>query len=331
MTAPFVERRKTPRTGPATAVIALGGNALAPSGEPSTIYDQFRHARESLAPIVELALAGWNVCLVHGNGPQVGDEMVRQEAARGEASPLPLGVLVADTAGWIGYMVQQSIYNALRRANSPRKVATIITQVLVDPKDRALKEPTKFIGRALTPERAAELEKEGFKVKPDGRKSLRRVVGSPVPQSIHELESIRLLLDAGTIVIACGGGGVPVYEHKTLGLEGIDAVVDKDLVSAVLARDLGAKLLLILTDVDAVYADWGTPQQRPLRTISVDEATAMDKARAFGEGSMAPKIRAAVDFVRRTGGRAIITALDRGHDAVHGKAGTTITATPENE
>jgi carbamate kinase len=331
MTQPFVERRKAPRVGPATAVIALGGNALAPSGEKSTIYDQFRHARESLAPIVELALAGWNVCVVHGNGPQVGDEMVRQEAAKGEASPLPLGVLVADTAGWIGYMVQQSIYNALRKAKSPRRVATIITQVLVDPKDKALKDPTKFIGRALTPQRAAELEKEGFKVKPDGHKKLRRVVGSPVPKSIHELESIRQLLDSGTIVIACGGGGVPVYEHKTLGLEGIDAVVDKDLVSAVLARDLGAKMLLILTDVDAVYADWGTPQQRPLRRISVDEATAMDKAGAFGEGSMAPKIRAAVDFVRRTGGRAIITALDRGRDAVHGTAGTTITATSENE
>jgi carbamate kinase len=324
VTQPFTERRKEPRKGPATAVIALGGNALAPSGQKSTIYDQFRHARESLAPIVELALGGWNVCVVHGNGPQVGDEMVRQEAAKDEASPLPLGVLVADTAGWIGYMVQQSLDNALHRAKSPRRVATIITQVLVDPKDKALRDPTKFIGRALTPQRAAELENEGFKVKLDGRKNLRRVVGSPVPQAVHELESIRLLLEAGTIVIACGGGGVPVYQHKTLGLEGIDAVVDKDLVSAVLARDLGAKLLLILTDVDAVYADWGTPQQRPLNRISIDDAVAMDKAGAFGEGSMAPKIRAAVDFVRRTGGRAIITALDRGRDAVHGKAGTTI-------
>jgi carbamate kinase len=325
VTQPFIERRKAPRTTPATAVIALGGNALAPTGEKSTIYDQFRHARESLGPIVDLALAGWNVCVVHGNGPQVGDEMVRQELARDAASPLPLGVLVADTAGWIGYMIQQSIYNALRKAQSVRNVATIVTQVIVDPKDKALQDPTKFIGQALTPERAAELEKEGFRVKTDGNKRRRRVVGSPVPLAIHELESIRTLLDSGTVVIACGGGGVPVYEHPTLGLEGIDAVVDKDLVSAVLARDLGAKLLLILTDVDAVYADWGTPRQRALPRISIDEAVAMDKAGAFGEGSMAPKIRAAVDFVRRTGGRAIITALDRGRDAVHGKAGTTIT------
>src|SRR3954469_3573674 len=325
MTTPPFERRKTPRVAPATAVIALGGNALAPSGEKSTIYDQFRHARESLAPIVELAVGGWNVCVVHGNGPQVGDEMVRQEAAKDEANPFPLGVLVADTAGWIGYMIQQSLYNALRNAGSTRSVVTIITQILVDPKDPALQDPTKFIGRPLTKERAAELEKEGFKVKPDGRKNLRRVVGSPVPKAIHELASIRQLLESGTIVIACGGGGVPVYEHPSLGLEGIDAVVDKDLVSAVLARDLGAQLLLILTDVDAVYADWGTPNQRALPRISIDEAATMDKAGAFGEGSMAPKIRAAADFVRRTGGRAIITALDRGRDAVHGKAGTTIT------
>ena len=314
-----------------TAVIALGGNALAPSGEEATIYDQFRHTRESLAPIVELALSGWNVCIVHGNGPQVGDEMMRNELARDEASPLPLGVLVAATAGWIGYMIQQSIDNALRQAGSPRRVATIVTQVLVDPTDEALHQPSKFIGRELTTERAAELEAEGFAMKPDGRGKLRRVVGSPKPQAIHELETIRQLVTAGTIVIACGGGGVPVYMHPTLGLEGIDAVIDKDLGAAVLARDLGATMLLILTDVDAVYADWRTPQQRPLRHLSVNDAEQMDKAGAFGEGSMAPKIRAAIDFVRRTGGRAIITSLDCGRDAVRGEAGTTITTESEIE
>ena len=319
------ESARRVEAGNPTAVVALGGNALAPSQEESSIYDQFRHTRESLAPIVELALSGWNVCVVHGNGPQVGDELMRQEAARDEASPLPLGVLVAATAGWIGYMIQQSIENALDKAKSRRRVATIITQVLVDATDDALHHPTKFIGRVLTAERTAELEADGFVVKPDGRGRLRRVVGSPAPIAIHELETIRQLVAAGTIVVACGGGGVPVYRHPSLGLEGIDAVVDKDLAAAVLARDLGATLLLILTDVDAVYADWGTPKQRPLRNLSADEAQAMDKAGAFGEGSMAPKIRAAIDFVRRTGGRAIITALARGRDAVHGEAGTTIT------
>ena len=311
-------------------MIALGGNALARAGEPATIYNQFRHTRESLGPIVELVLAGWNVCVVHGNGPQVGDELMRQEIARDEAVPLPLGVLVAATAGWIGYMIQQSIDNALRRANSPRRVATIVTQVLVNARDAALKNPTKFIGRELDATHRAALEAEGYVIKADGNGRLRRVVGSPAPQSIHELETIRQLVTSGTVVIACGGGGVPVYRHKTLGLEGIDAVVDKDLAAATLARDLGASLLLILTDVDAVYADWGTPKQRPLPRLTVADAERMDKAGAFGEGSMAPKIRAAIDFVRRTGGRAIITALEKGRDAVHGEAGTTITLT-ENE
>ena len=309
-----------------TAVIALGGNALAPAGEKSTIYDQFRHARESLGPIVDLAHDGWNLCVVHGNGPQVGDELVRNEQARREASPLPLGVLVAATAGWIGYMVQQSIENALRRAGSQRDVATIITQVQVRADDPALKHPTKYIGQALSAERADELRREGHAVKEDGRGNLRRVVGSPEPQAIHELRIIRRLVEDGTIVIACGGGGVPVYDDPEKGWEGIDAVVDKDLAAAVLARDLGATLLLIMTDVDAVYADWGTPRQRPLRRLTADEAAQMDRTGAFGEGSMAPKIRAAIDFARRTGGRAIITELSRGREAVRGLAGTTITA-----
>ena len=308
-----------------TAVIALGGNALAPAGEKSTIYDQFRHTRESLGPIVDLARDGWNLCVVHGNGPQVGDELVRNESARLEASPLPLGVLVAATAGWIGYMIQQSIENALPRG-ATRDVATVITQVEVRADDPALANPTKFIGQPLSEARAEELRSEGRVVKLDGRGHLRRVVGSPAPQAIHELRVIKQLVDQGTLVIACGGGGTPVYVDPVKGWEGIDAVVDKDLAAAVLARDLGAALLLILTDVDAVYADWGTPQQRPLRRLTADEAEEMDRAGAFGEGSMAPKIRAAIDFARRTGGRAIITELSRGREAVRGEAGTTITA-----
>ncbi|HUX35398.1 MAG TPA: carbamate kinase, partial [Gemmatimonadaceae bacterium] len=242
-----------------TAIVAIGGNALAPQGEHCTISDQFRHTRESLIPIVDLVLAGWNVCVVHGNGPQVGDELVRNELARRDASPLPLGVLVAETAGWIGYMIQQSLDNALRAAGHPREVVTVITQVHVDRHDPALQVPTKFIGHALTPERARQVEAEGYSVKPDGGGRLRRVVGSPAPLAVHEANVVRRLLDAGTVVIACGGGGAPIYDDPSLGWEGVDAVVDKDLAAAVLARDLGAELLLILTDVDAVYADWGTP------------------------------------------------------------------------
>lgn len=304
-------------------MIALGGNALAP-GERSNIHDQFRHTRESLGPIVDLALDGWNVCLVHGNGPQVGDELVRQELARYNAPPLPLGVLVAATAGWIGYMIQQSLENALRRLQSARRVATIVTQVQVDPNDPALREPTKFIGRALSEKRAAELTQEGHVIKKDARGRLRRVVGSPRPIAIHELAVIKSLVEAGVLVIAVGGGGAPIYDDPRLGWEGIDAVVDKDLAAAVLARDLGAELLLILTDVDAVYLDWGKPTKRPITRMTADEAERFDRDGQFGEGSMAPKIRAAVDFVRRTGGRAVITELRQGRDAVRGRAGTTI-------
>ncbi|MDQ2667592.1 MAG: carbamate kinase [Gemmatimonadota bacterium] len=322
MVAPATEHP----TSAQTAVIAIGGNALSPAGERSTIHDQFRHTRESLDPIVDLALDGWNLCVVHGNGPQVGEELSRNEIARAEASPLPLGVLVAATAGWIGYMIQQSIENALRRVGSKRNVVTIITQVQVRVDDPALRNPTKFIGRKLSEDRQAELRREGLEVGLDGNGNWRRVVGSPAPQAVHELDVIQRLVAAGTIVIACGGGGAPIYEHPVTGWEGIDAVVDKDLAAAVLARDLGAALLLILTDVDAVYADWGTPAQRPLRTLTVSAAEELDREGAFGEGSMAPKIRAAIDFARRTGGRAIITELSRGREAVRGEAGTTITA-----
>jgi carbamate kinase len=242
---------------------------------------------------------------------------------------LPLGVLVAATAGWIGYMIQQSLENALRRAGTPREVVTIITQVQVRKDDPALTNPTKFVGQALSPERAAEVQREGHSVKPDGRGQLRRVVGSPAPQAVHELSTIRRLLREGTLVIACGGGGAPIYEDPQRGWEGIDAVIDKDLVAAVLARDVGAQLLLIITDVDAVYVGWGTPEQKPLRRLTLAEAERLDRAGEFGEGSMAPKIRAAVDFVRRTNGRAIITELHRGREAIRGEAGTTITAEQE--
>ncbi len=312
-----------------TAVIAVGGNALSPAGERSTIHDQFRHTRQSLVPVVDLALDGWNVCLVHGNGPQVGDALVRNEVARAEVSPLPLGVLVAATAGWIGYMIQQSLENALREAGSEREVAVVITQVHTAPDDPALMSPAKFIGHGIPEERAGELMAEGVAIKQDARGRWRRVVGSPYPLAVHEIGVIRRLVEGGTLVIACGGGGVPVFRHPQFGVEGLDAVIDKDFAASVLARDLDASLLLILTDVDAVYVDYGTPRQRALSRLSTVEAEQLDVAGALGEGSMAPKVRAALDFVRRTGGRAIITELSRGREAVRGNAGTTITMEKE--
>jgi len=307
-----------------TAVIAVGGNALSPPGEHSTIADQFRHTRESLGPIVDFALDGWRVVVVHGNGPQVGDELVRNEKARSEVAPLPLGVLVAGTAGWIGYMLQQSLENALRKAGNSRDVVTVLTQVEVAADDPALKDPKKFIGHGLSAVRARELRAQGHAVKKDAKGRFRRVVGSPRPLAIHELATIRTLLERDTVVIACGGGGVPIYRDAALGLEGVDAVVDKDLAAAVLARELAAELFLILTDVDAVYTGWGTEQQRAINSMSVSEADRLAGEGAFGEGSMAPKVAAAADYVRRTKGRAIITELSKGRAAVQGVGGTEI-------
>ena len=307
-----------------TAVIAIGGNALSPPGEHSTIADQFRHTRESLGPIVDFALEGWRVVIVHGNGPQVGDELVRNEKARSEVAPLPLGVLVAGTAGWIGYMLQQSLENALRKAGNTRDVVTILTQVEVAADDPALQDPKKFIGHGISIARARELRLQGHPVKKDAKGRFRRVVGSPKPLAIHELGTIRSLVERDTVVIACGGGGIPVYRDSLLGLEGVDAVVDKDLAAAVLARELGAELFLILTDIDAVYTGWGTEEKRAISSMSVSDADRLAREGAFGEGSMAPKVAAAADYVRRTQGRAIITELSKGRAAVQGVGGTEI-------
>lgn len=307
-----------------TAVLALGGNALARAGERATITNQFRHARESVAPIVELARAGWRIAIVHGNGPQVGDELARNEIARREVEPLPLGVLVAATAGWIGYMLQQSLQNALGAARIERDVVTVITQTLVDPYDPALNHPTKPIGHALQDDRVDELREWGFAVGRDGAGRWRRLAASPRPTSVLELRVVRRLVESGAIVIAAGGGGPPVYRHPLLGIEGVDAVVDKDRVAAIVAAELGAEVLMILTDVDAVYEGWGTPGARPLRRLTLDEVERLISSGGVNEGGMKPKIEAAAGFVRGGGERAVIARLADGPAALRGEAGTTL-------
>ncbi len=311
-----------------TAVLALGGNALARADEPATVTNQFRHARESVAPIVELARQGWRIVIVHGNGPQVGDELVRNEAARKMVEPLPLGVLVAETAGWIGYMLQQSLQNALAAARVEREVVTVITQTLVDRYDPSLTQPTKPIGYRLTPQEATKIREAGRAVGRDGAGAWRRMATSPLPLGVVEFPVIKKLLDLGAVVIAAGGGGPPVYQDPLLGLEGLDAVVDKDRVSAILASQLGAEVLMILTNVDAVFEGWGTPQARPIRTMSVDQAERMIAGGSLDAGGMKPKIEAAAAFVRSGGDRAIIARLSEGPAALRGETGTTITRTP---
>ena len=262
-----------------TAVIAVGGNALSPAGERSTIADQFRHTRESLGPIVDLVLDGWRVVVVHGNGPQVGDELVRNEKARSEVSPLPLGVLVAGTAGWIGYMLQQSLENALRKAGNTRDVVTVLTQVEVAPDDPALKDPKKFIGHGLSAARARELRAQGRAVKKDAKgpfatsggqsataRDSRALDDSYAPRARHRRDRVRWRRHSG-------------LSGPSAWTEGVDAVVDKDLAAAVLARELGAELFLILTDVDAVYTGWGTDQQRAISSLTVAEADRLAQRR----------------------------------------------------
>jgi carbamate kinase len=307
-----------------TAVLALGGNALSRADEPATITNQFRHARESVAPIVELAREDWRIVVVHGNGPQVGDSLVRNELARRLVEPLPLGVLVAETAGWIGYMLQQSLQNALASARIERAVATVITQTLVDRYDPALARPTKPIGQALTEAEAERLREAGRSVGRDGAGAWRRITASPMPLAVVELSTVRRLLDEGTIVITAGGGGPPVYDDPLLGLEGVDAVVDKDRVAAILARQPEAEALVILTNVDAIYDGWGTPAARPLHRMTVRQAEQLTNAGAFDAGGMKPKVEAAAAFAREREGRAVIAHLGAGPAALRGQAGTTI-------
>lgn len=309
-----------------TAVLALGGNALAQSGEPATVTNQFRRARESVAPIVDLVKQGWRIVVVHGNGPQVGDELVRNEAARKVAEPLPLGVLVAGTAGWIGYMLQQSLQNALAAARVERDVVTLITQTLVDRYDPALSQPTKPIGHPLSRQEATRLQETGRAVGKDGAGQWRRMATSPIPLGVVEFPLIKRLLDLGTLVIAAGGGGPPVYQDPLLGLEGLEAVVDKDRVSSILASQLGAEVLMILTNVDAVFEGWGTPEARPIRRMNVEQARTMIAGGSLDAGGMKPKVEAAAAFVSRGGSRAIIARLSEGPAALRGETGTTITS-----
>ena len=311
---------------PGTIVVALGGNAVAPSGERATIGNQFQHTRESLAPVVDLARGGWRIAIVHGNGPQVGDELARNELAGDQVEPLPLGVLVAATAGWMGYMIQQSLQNALARAGVPRTVVTVITQTLCDAADGDLRHPTKPIGHALDPSRVARLRIQGVPVSEERPGRWRRLTPSPRPTAVVERDTIRHLVAAGHNVIACGGGGPPVYDDPVLHLEGLDAVVDKDRVAAILGRDIAADVLLILTNVDAVYHAYGTPHQKAIRQMDLREAERLLASGELGAGNMRPKVEAAADFVRAGGQRAVIAELAGGLAALRGETGTTLAA-----
>jgi carbamate kinase len=302
-------------------VVALGGNALLRRGEPLTAENQRANVRLACAALAPIA-AEHELVIAHGNGPQVG-LLALMGAAYDEVAPYPLDVLGAQTEGMIGYLIEQELGNALP---VDRHLATLLTMIEVDGDDPAFADPTKPIGPVYDAEAATRLgDEKGWTFKPDGA-SFRRVVPSPKPKRIFEIGAIRMLLEHGAVVICAGGGGIPtryVDEPVTAGrrLVGVEAVIDKDLASALLAIDLDADALLIVTDVDAAYADWGTPQQRSI----VRATPAALEQEGFAEGSMGPKVRAACMFVERTGRRAMIGSMTDTPALLAGTAGTTVT------
>ena len=309
------------------AVVALGGNAISSPSEPDTIANQFRHTRDAVAGVVDLIRRGYHVAISHGNGPQVGNALLRVELARGRAPELPLGIIVADTEGGMGYMIEQCLQNVMLRRGLRREVVTIVTQVLVDRNDPALTNPTKYIGQFFSEDEAKRLaQSEGWAVKKDGDRGWRRVVGSPQPLQILNGATIRQLVEMGKVVIAAGGGGIPVYSEKDGWLEGVDAVIDKDRASAVLARDIGAQDLFILTDCECVALHYGKPNQTNLRRLTAAEAQTYYEQGHFPPGSMGPKIEAAIRFLQLGGKRAIICALSKLMESLDGGSGTTIVA-----
>lgn len=298
------------------AVLALGGNALLKRGEPHTIAVQRKNAALA-GEAVARATRTHQVVVTHGNGPQVGLLSLQQQAA-GEGQRLPLDVLVGETAGMIGYLLQQEIADQL----PGHEVATLLTQVEVDPNDPAFDVPTKPIGAIHTKEEADALAAEhGWIFAPDGP-HWRRVVPSPLPQKIIEERTIRRLVDAGVLLICGGGGGIPVYRNEQGRTRGAEAVIDKDLTAELLARTVDADILVMLTDVEGLYADWGTRDQQLLREVTLTELADME----LDAGSMGPKVRAACRFVEGTGRPAVIGALAEAEKVLAGEAGTRVVA-----
>lgn len=305
-------------------VIALGGNAILPVGQSGTIAEQFAITRVTMKQIAALVERGRSVVLTHGNGPIVGNIVLRNEALRDTIPPMPLGICVADSQGGIGYMIQQVLRNALVKAGIERDVVTLVTQVEISPDDPALGDPTKPIGPFYTTEQAkVHREKDQWRMVEDSKRGYRRVVPSPRPLGIVEEDVVKNLIEAGAIVITVGGGGIPVVVERGE-LEGVEAVVDKDFATAVLAKMLGAERMIIVTDVDAVYENYGKESARAIRTLTLDRAEAMLQGGQFPVGSMGSKIEAAVDYVAATGNEAIVTQPGDILTSVAGETGTRI-------
>lgn len=305
-------------------VLALGGNAIIKGGQKGTIYEQFANTRETAGSILPLIQGGAKMVITHGNGPQVGQRLIMSKTASDIVPEIPLGVLVADTQGSMGYMIQQTLKNTLAKADIDTDVVTVITQVLVDPADQQLREFSKPIGPFFDEATALQRMKNDPQVvlKDDAGRGWRRFVPSPLPIGIIELGTIIALIEDGDIVVACGGGGIPAYYDSKGNLEGVDAVIDKDRASSILATELDSELFIIATAIEQVYLNYQKPQQQPLELVSIDDAEKYLKEGHFAAGSMLPKVESVISFLKNGGKHAIIAPPWSLEKAVRGECGT---------
>jgi carbamate kinase len=307
------------------AVVAVGGNSLITDKDHQSIPDQYNAAALTARSIADMVQAGWNIVLTHGNGPQIGFILRRSELSIHEVSPVPMDYAGADLQGAIGYMFDRALRNEFRRRGIARRPVAVVTQTLVDRNDPAFANPTKPIGSHFDEATARRIAaQQGWTVREDAGRGWRRVVPSPQPQRIVELDEIRFLARAGYLVIACGGGGIPVIEDERGDLMGVEAVIDKDLASSLLARDLGADLLLVSTGVEKVAINFNTPQQRWLDRITLEDARRLYAENHFDPGSMGPKIRALIEFLEGGGGEGLVTNPPNLARALAGDTGTRI-------
>ncbi len=308
------------------AVLAMGGNSLIRDKNHIALSFQYEMVKETVKYVAELIAEGVSLVITHGNGPQVGFIYRRGELSRSELPLIPLDICGADTQGAIGYMIEKALLNEFRRRGIDKKVTAVVTQTIVDREDKSFQNPTKPIGSFMSEEEALTHKKElGWEVLEDAGRGYRRVVPSPIPRKIIELDVIKLLVQSGYIVIAAGGGGVPVIQNERGDIEGVDAVIDKDLGSSILASGLRADTLIISTAIDAVYLNFGKKDQEPLSRVSLPEIKRYLKEGHFKPGSMKPKIEAIIQFLEGGGEKAIITSPENLLSAFKGDSGTTIT------